>query len=67
MKLFGNSGVEKEELMDWVDLRYNSLQDKIRDADMDEYEDQLRIVGWKDRQAELMLLVDQFDLEEDRD
>ncbi len=67
MKLFGGSGVDKEELMDWVDMRYNNLQDKISDADMDEYEDQLRIVGWKDRQAELMLLVDQFDLEEDRD
>lgn len=64
MNLFGSEKVEKEELEEWFEDRYSHLEAKIQEADMDEYEDQIRIVEWKGRQEELHLLLLHFDLGE---
>lgn len=57
--------VEYADLEAYVDERYEELQEEIRAADLDEYEDQLNIVAWKGQQEELVDLLRHF--EEDND
>jgi len=53
--------IEYSELESYVDSRYDHLQQKIRDSDMDNYEDQLHVVSWKGQQEELVKLLRHFE------
>lgn len=54
--------VDYSELEAYADDRYEHLQEKIMEADMDDYEDQLHIVAWKGQQEELVKLLRHFEV-----
>lgn len=61
----GSSGVDPEEVMAYINERYVEMQQEIRECDLDEYEDQLRVVALKGQQEELVELAREFDLGEE--